>query len=125
MFRAVFDFVPTLAEESENCIYLDEGQTLTKVKDIGDGWSAGYNVHTDETGIFPSSFVELMDYGDDLTVKHDIGGRSVGVCTARDHDEPRVDLQDEAIPNEWQSADTERSMFCALYIILYLIISLF
>ena len=77
MYKAIFEFTPNESESAENCISLREGQSVTKVRELGNGWSAGYNVITAKTGIFPSDYIEVIQ-GWDGTVQYDIAGRNIG-----------------------------------------------
>ena len=77
MYKANFDYTPSELESAENCISLREGQSVTKVRELGNGWSAGYNVISAKTGIFPSDYIEAIK-GWEGTVQYDISGRNVG-----------------------------------------------
>lgn len=55
--EAVADFEP----EGDNEIRLQIGDKFKKVKDVGNGWLLGTNIGTDETGVFPATYVQKAD----------------------------------------------------------------
>ena len=89
MYKVTFEFSPSESESAENYISLREGQSVTKVRELGNGWSAGYNVSTEQTGIFPSNYIEVIK-GSVGSIQYDIAGRNIGDLPQRPKQSPRT-----------------------------------
>ncbi|OWF55803.1 DC-STAMP domain-containing protein 2-like [Mizuhopecten yessoensis] len=55
--EAIADFEP----EGQQEIRLQVGDKFRKVKDVGNGWAIGTNSRTNETGVFPASYVQKVE----------------------------------------------------------------
>ena len=56
---ALHSFSPDPNDDQQ--ISLSAGDELNDVMSIGNGWSEGVNVGTGQKGVFPSSYVEILD----------------------------------------------------------------
>ncbi|XP_033745771.1 DC-STAMP domain-containing protein 2-like [Pecten maximus] len=56
-YEAIAAFEPEGSEE----IRLQVGDIFRKVKDVGNGWVIGTNINTNETGVFPASYVQKVE----------------------------------------------------------------
>ena len=117
MHKAVFEFSPNESESAENCIPLQEGHSLTKVRELEHGWSAGYNINTEQTGIFPSAYIEAAN-GWDGTVQYDIAGRYVGDIPLKPKRSPGTGIGNEKVIKEIRHSiniDEERGILLEIF----------
>lgn len=56
-YEAIADFEPEGPQE----IRIQVGDKFRKVKDVGNGWVIGTNINTQETGVFPGSYVQKVE----------------------------------------------------------------
>ncbi|XP_060080961.1 LOW QUALITY PROTEIN: DC-STAMP domain-containing protein 2-like [Ylistrum balloti] len=57
LYEAIADFEPEGPQE----IRIQVGDKFRKVKDVGNGWVIGTNNSTNETGVFPASYVQKVE----------------------------------------------------------------